>query len=335
MSEIVKNSAPLIIDEINKAKNILLHCHPSPDPDSVGSALAMKFALEGMGKNVTLIQGDNEIPKAFDFPGVGAVEKKSYGEIDASSFDLFIALDAASPKMISFKIDVVFPDSLRVVVIDHHVSNTNYGHINCVDGTYPATAQILSDLFKEMNVRLTHDIALNLFMGMYSDTGGFRYGRVNSSTFRTVAELVDLAPEFAKIIFTMENSNRKESLIFDGLALSSIKEFCGGHLVIASVSNKQIVDNNIDSSKISTHKIVNDIKSVEGYDIGMSIVEIEPGFVKMSFRTRDSNKYDVSKLATALGGGGHRAAGGARLNMTLPEAINKVVETAKIIYDIV
>lgn len=334
MSEIVKNSAPLILAEINKAKKILLHCHPSPDPDSVGSALAMKFALEGMDKNVTVIQGDNEIPKAFDFPGVQTIIKKSYGEIDVTQFDLFIAVDSSSKGMISYKDEIVFPDSMRIVVIDHHISNLNYGHINCVDSLYPSAAQLIFDLLREMNVKLTHDIALNLFMGMYSDTGGFKYGRVNSDTFKIVAELVELAPEFTKTIFTMENSNSKGTLAFEGLALSSLKEFCNGNLAIASVTNKQIIDNNIDKDNISAHKIVNDIKSVEGYNISVCMTEIDPGIVKMGLRTRDADKYDVSKLAVALGGGGHKDAAGVRLNMTIPEAINKVVETAKVIYNL-
>ncbi len=334
MSEIVKSSAPLILAEINKAKKILLHCHPSPDPDSVGSALAMKFALEGMGKDVTVIQGDNEIPKAFDFPGVQTIIKKSYGEIDTTQFDLFIVQDAATKKMISFRDEVNFPDSMRVVTIDHHISNLRFGHIICVDNTYPATAQLLFDLFKELNIKLTHDIALNLFMGMYSDTGGFKYGKVNSNTFIIVAELVEFAPEFPKTIFTMENSNRMSSLIFEGLAISSLKKFCNGNITIAHVMNKQIVDNAIDKDSLSTHKVINNIISVEGNNIGICIIETEPGIIKMSFRTRDADKYDVSKLAVALGGGGHKAAAGARLNMTIPEAINKVVETAKVIYNL-
>jgi phosphoesterase RecJ-like protein len=193
---------------------------------------------------------------------------------------------------------------------------------------------MIFDLLKEMGVKLTHDIALNLFMGMYTDSGGFKYGKVNSETFKIVAELVDLAPEFAKTIFTMDNSNSKSALIFEGLALSSLREFYGGNLVIASVTNQQIIDNRIVKDEIYTSNISNKIKSVEGQNIGVCMVEPEPNLIKMSFRTRDENKYDVSKLAVALGGGGHKAAAGARLNMTIPEAIDKVVETAKIVYNL-
>ncbi len=334
MNNSINDFAPILLGEIEKANKILLHCHPSSDPDSVGSALAMKLALESLGKNAVVIQGDDTIPLAFDFPGVKSIIPKSYFDIDLSEFDLFISLDSGSKGMISNKAEITFPESLKVIVIDHHKSNEKYGHINFVDPSYPSTAQLLFDIFKEMKIKFNHDIALNIFIGMYTDTGGFKYGNVNSNTFKILAELVEFAPDFTKTIFTLENSNRKKKLVFDGLALSSIKEFCDGKLAIASVGNDDIVKNDINGDDIISGSISNQLKSVIGYDIGIVMIEEIKGKVKISIRTRDSQKYDVSKLAVALGGGGHIAAAGARLNMTIQQAIDKVVETTKVIYNL-
>src|SRR5579872_6587049 len=94
ISPLIKEKAPLILAEIKKATSILLHCHPSPDPDSVGSALAMKFALESLGKKATIIQGDNDIPRAYmHFPGAQDIVKKNFFELDLTQFDLFIVQD--------------------------------------------------------------------------------------------------------------------------------------------------------------------------------------------------------------------------------------------------
>lgn len=323
-----------IVEEIKKAKHILLHCHPSPDPDSVGSSLAMKLALEQLGKKVTLLQGDDKIPESFDFPAVETITKKSYGEIDINEFDLFIILDSGSIDRVTSKQKVEFPDSLMTIVIDHHISNKGFAKINLVDADYPATAQILFDLFKEMNIKLNHDIALNLFTGIYTDTGGFRYREVLPSTIKIAAELAELAPDFTKVLFTMENSNRKEKLIFEGLSLSSLMEFYDGKLAITFVTYDQVINNNLEEDDCSGSEIANKLKSVVGFEIGVNLIEQKQNLVKISFRTRDAKRYDVSKIAASLGGGGHISAAGARLNMTIPEAIDKVVKTAKELYNL-
>lgn len=333
MNDNIKEFGSVFKTELNKANKILLHCHPKPDPDSVGSALAMKLALEQIGKKVTLISGDSNIPKAFDFPAVNTILNKNISEIDLNDYELFIILDSSTPQMISAKYPINFPENLNTIVIDHHISNTRYAKMNFVNADYPSTAYILFDLFKEIGIKLDHDIALNLFIGIYTDTGGFKYGKINKNTFTMIAELVDYAPDFTKTIFTMENSNSKSSLIFEGLAISSLKEYFNGKVAIVSVNNKTLIENEIKEDDYSASDIVNRVKSVIGFDIAISAIESEPGIVKLSFRTRNIPKYDLSKIATALGGGGHRGAAGARLNMTMEKAIEKVVENIGLIYN--
>ena len=330
----MNETADKIKKEIDKAQSILLHCHPSPDPDSVGSTLAMKLALESLGKKVTLIKGDSDISKAFVFPGVETVTQKNFFEIKLSDFDLFLILDSGSIEMISRKGEVIFPDSLTTVVIDHHATNGGYGKINLVDTSYSSTAQLVFDLLNQWNIEINHDIALNLFMGMYTDTGGFRYGIKPEKTLEVAMTLAKLAPDYQKTIFVMENNNRIESLIFESLALASLKTFFDGKLALVSVCNVDIVKNKFTNDDIFTGYISNKIKSVIGTQIAVTLIEKEPNVVKLSFRTRDVVKYDVSKLALALGGGGHKAAAGATLEMSLPEAIEKVVKTVKELYNI-
>jgi bifunctional oligoribonuclease and PAP phosphatase NrnA len=323
-----------IIKEIQKANKILLHCHPNPDPDSVGSTLAMKLGLEKLGKKVTLIQGDSEIPKAFQFPGVETIEKKSYGDIDPIDFDLFLILDTSSQDRISEKVEIIFPESLNTIVIDHHASNLGFGRISWVDSSYSSTSEMIYDLIKEMDIEIDHDIALNLFMGIYTDTGGFRYGSNPVNSIKKASELASISPDYPKTIFIMENSAKKESLIFEGLAFSSIKTFYNDKLAIIAVKNEDIVEQDITKKDIYTGYISNKLKSVEGFDVAVTLIEFEKNEIKVSFRTRDENKYDLTKIVMALGGGGHKGAGGANLNMPLSDAIEKVAKTTKEIYNL-
>lgn len=334
MTQTVKDFAPVLKAEILKAQSILLHCHPSPDPDSVGSTLGMKLALESIGKKVTLIKGDSDIPKSFAFPGVETITQKSFDEINQADFDLFLILDSGSPEMITRKAPVVFSDTLMTIVIDHHASNPRYGKLNLVDASYPATAQMVHDLLKEMNIPLDPNMALNLFMGIYTDTGGFRYRSANFETFQIASELTKLAPNFTETIFTMENSSSKEKLVFEGVAIASLETFCEGRIGVMSVTHETINKIGVPHDEIYTGSLSNKIKSVVGIDIAVTCIEYEPGTIKVSFRTRDERAYDVSKLAVVLGGGGHKGAAGVRLTMTMKEAKEKVVKAAQELYNL-
>ncbi|MDB5259489.1 MAG: phosphoesterase RecJ protein phosphoesterase RecJ protein [Candidatus Taylorbacteria bacterium] len=329
MTQKTLDAAPIILEAVRASKNILLHCHPSPDPDSVCSALAMKSALEQLGKQATIISGDSNIPAAFShFPGFSSILQKSIGEIDLAAYDLFIAQDSGSIGMVSRKTAVVFPPTMKVVVIDHHATNTGYGHINLVDAAYPAVAQMLSDIFSVWGIVMNQEIASNLMIGLFTDTGGFRYGAMPSETFACAAELVKHVPNFNQLISTMENSNTPDTLIFQALALSSIETHFGGNLAISAVPYSAIKSKGIDIQAISGAVIANLLKSVIGWNVAVSLVEEEPNKVKLSFRTRDAAKFDVSKIAVKVGGGGHKAAAGALIEAPFEEAKKRVIDAA-------
>ena len=120
---------------------------------------------------------------------------------EKQSYDLFIILDSSSPDMISKKGEVVFPESMQTIVIDHHKSNQHFGQINLVDDSYIATCQMLYDLFKEWQILITPDMAVCLMVGIYVDSGGFRYARTTEETFRAGADLARLNPEFTQVLF--------------------------------------------------------------------------------------------------------------------------------------
>jgi phosphoesterase RecJ-like protein len=340
MTDTVKKLAPEILSLINGSKNILLHLHPSPDPDSVGSALAMKFALESLGKKATIIAGDSKVPEAFShFPGFAGIVAKNFFEINLAEFDLFIIQDAGSLGMISRKGEngapVVFPDSLKTVSIDHHISNEKFAHnINLVDATYPATALILFDLFKEWEIKVTQEIAENLFIGTYTDTGGFRYRGTTPATLAAAAELAQIAPDFSDVIFKMENNHRPQAIVFQGLALSNIEtfkvaSFPDSYVAIAPVALADIKAKGISAEDTNTGYISSILKSAIGWDVGVGLIELPDGKVKASFRTRNPARYDLSVIAKSVGGGGHKAAAGAVIVGTIAEAKQKIVEAVK------
>ncbi|MBU1129825.1 DHH family phosphoesterase [Patescibacteria group bacterium] len=327
-SKVTVKSAQLILDSFQKSKNILLHLHQGPDGDSIGSSLAIYHFLKNTGKKVNLIKGDSQLPQNFSsLPGFSKIIPKNYFQIKPEKFDLFLINDSSSIEQISKLEKIKFPSNLKTIVIDHHASNTGYGNINLVDTSSPATAQIIAELLFKWKAKITPKIAVNLIVGTCTDSGGFKYAPTNHKTFKIISKLTKICPDFHKYIFEIENNARAGQIKYKGLALSSIKTFFDNKVAISAISNKKLKKHNI--SQHHTHKsgISNILKSVIDWDIGVCVVEVKPKLCNLSMRTRDSKKYDLSKIATAIGGGGHPTAAGAQIKKSLPQAIKFILKT--------
>lgn len=314
--------------EIKKAKNILLTLHPSPDADSIGSNLALYHVLTKMGKKVTILGGDSEFPQnLLSLPGVNKILPKNFFQIETSDYDLFIITDISSEKQISKQGEVIIPKTLKTIIIDHHTSNLKFADINLVDSKSPATCQIVYEFLETEKIKISKSIAICLFIGIYTDTGGFKYLNTTSKTFEIAANLTKIYPDFNKTIFELENNDKPDRLKFLSIMLGSINTYFSGKVAVASVDFKTIEKNNINNSVVHGSDIANYVKSVVGWEIGISLIEAQPNLIKISFRTRDPQKYDLTKISVALGGGGHKSAAGVTLtDISLTKAKELLIE---------
>ncbi|MFA4827087.1 MAG: bifunctional oligoribonuclease/PAP phosphatase NrnA [Candidatus Shapirobacteria bacterium] len=311
-----------IIKTIQDSQNILLSLHCSPDGDSIGSNLALYLYLKDIGKKVTLIKGDSELPQSFkNQPGFSEITAKNYFDLDLTQFDLFIILDSAALNQVSKLKDITFPKNLKTILIDHHPYNQGFCQTNLIDSETISTCQIIFELFKNWKIDIIPDIAVNLFVGLYTDSGGFKYQKTSSRTFEIASRLAAINPDFPKYIFEIENNSDPSQIYFKGIAFSSVELFFNQRVAISSVSYETLVKNDLSSRRIEKAEISNTLKSVIGWDIGISIVEHEPGICSVSMRTRNSETFDLYKIGEATGaGGGHPAASGATIKKPLPEA---------------
>ncbi len=318
----MKSSHLQIKSAINSANHILLHLHPHPDADSAGSALAFYHCLKSINKKVTLISGDSYLPiNLSTLPGADQITPKNYFDLDLNQFDLFIILDSSAPDQISKLGPIVFPKTLRTIVIDHHASNAAYGDINLIDVTAPATCQVVYQLFEKLKIKITPDIAACLFAGLYTDSGGFKYSPTSFQTFDIASKLSKIYPNFSQIIFELENNDSPEDLKFLGLLLNNIETYFNNRVAIASLSLTQIRKAGLSVDQATTGGVANMLKAVVGWDIGISMIETEPHQISVSLRTRDAQKYNLSQIVLATGfGGGHKAAAGATIPFSLPKA---------------
>lgn len=324
-----------VLETVLNANNVLLHCHPHPDPDSIGAVLAFSEFLENNNIKFTAILGDSDYPsKLSALPRNNLIQRINLSQINKESFDVFVILDSSSWSQVSQKYDTAMPKSMTTIVIDHHASNTVYGDINIIDVHASSTCEMLYNLFSTWAARITPSIAMYLYVGIYGDTGGFKHPNTSFKTFKVVSELVKINPNYHQIIFELENNRSPEDLLLMGMALQSVSQHLNGKVGISYVSLSDFERMSISITKATKALVGDTLRSVINWPIVVSLVQTEPLSIMVSFRTRDESKYDMSLLAKSIGvdGGGHKGAAGTTIRNTLELAIKEIVDTIESIY---
>src|SRR3990170_7877078 len=181
----------LILEEIKKAKRILLSCHRNPDPDSIGSALALKDVLESMDRTVDVICPSKKLDQNVTFlKGFSDIKKDvDFGKFNFSKYDLFVVTDSASWDMASSNKSMSMPQ-IPIVVIDHHHTNERYGRINLVDASASSVGEMLFRIIKDWKFSVNKDTAIAILTGIIGDTGVFKYPNTSKRTFQIASDLI-------------------------------------------------------------------------------------------------------------------------------------------------
>ncbi|MGB9637363.1 MAG: DHH family phosphoesterase [Microgenomates group bacterium] len=321
-----KRTAEKILDEIKKARRILLAVHVSPDLDGLSSVLAMKKVLGQLGKKTKIISF-SQIPSRLKFvSGAETIEVEDFAKINFSEFDLFIALDCAQEKMITRSLfPENFPAGFRIVNIDHHASNTRFGDINLVVSA-ASTTEVLYQLFKIWRIKIDRQLAKLLFYGLIADSGCFQYFSTTKDTFRIGLDLLEKGASLNEVVLQTFRSYNFKTLKYWGKVLENMQIDKSGKFVWSKVSRSEREDLGVEASEVEGAANLF-APVILGTEFGIILTEETKDFVRGSLRSR--NDFDVSKLAEEFGGGGHKAAAGFSLNMSLEEAEKKVLEVAR------
>lgn len=335
MKKTDKIKAEKIKSYIDNSKKILLHCHPFADPDSVGSVLAMREYLMSEGKEVIAIIGDSGYPATLNKL---CLEEKilpiNYFESEIDSFDLFLILDSSSKTQISRIGEFEFPKGMKTVVIDHHKTNKGFGNIDLILDNCASTTHILYKLFHLWNVDITKDIALYLFIGLFADTGGFKYLNSTPEVLSVASTLASINPDFHSVVFDIENSKSPLEVEMMGLALSSINKHFNDRVAFSLIPYDLVKKKNLSKKEALEGLIPNILRSVLGWEIVASLVEVSEGETVVSLRTRDEKIYDVSKIALTVGvnGGGHPGAAGVTIMNDIKGAEKELLKAIRDLY---
>lgn len=318
-----KKTTAKILAEIKKAKKVLLTIHVSPDLDGISSVLAMERILTRLGKKTKMISF-SQIPSRLKFlSGTEKVELADFAKINFSDYDLFIALDSAQERMITRSpFPESFPPSFKIINIDHHITNTRFGDINLVE-IVSSTAEIIYQLFKVWKIEIDNKMAALLFYGIFADTGCFQYSSTSKETFKIAADLLGKGASLNEAVLVSFRSYNFKTLKYWGKVLENMQMDKSRKFVWSTISKTEREDLEVEVSEVEG--AANLFASVvSGTEFGIILMEETSDLVRGSLRSRGN--FDVSQIAVKLGGGGHKAAAGFSLNMTLDEAEKKVLK---------
>src|SRR5918992_4940112 len=294
------------VDAIRDHDRFVLTTHENPDGDALGSLLAAKLALDELGKNtVMVLHGDAPLPGEYAFMPLEELQRRWPDDV---SERILIALDCANESRIAD------PEVLgRVplsVNIDHHHDNTRFGRINLIVPDASSTGEVLRDLFRELDVELTPEIAEALYIALVTDTGRFQYANTTPKTLRVAAELVECGADVHRVFQVVYENVAFAKLKLLARALEHARVYEGGRMIVSHLERSDFEA--AGAEEPFSEGIIDYLRAVEGAEIAALIREplSQNGpSRRVSLRTR-AEEIDVSAIARKSGGGGHRQAAG-------------------------
>ncbi len=295
----------------------LVVTHINPDGDALGSLLGTALALTEMGKQSCPLSADRT-PDMYDFlPGRDRIV--SDPQLVPFQPEWILALDTATEERISGDLSPFRPGA-RLINLDHHGSNPQYGDLNLVHAHATSTAEIILEILKQAGYKLSQDVAKCLYTGLITDTGCFRFSGVNSRTLEVGAELLATgfdSYEVARPLFEENSFGRVE---LERLMLHRLELLLEGRFAVSMLYAEDFGRVGADRSEMEN--LVDKLREIRGVEVGVLITESANGPNRVSFRSK--GRVDVSALASTMGGGGHRSAAGLRIELPVDQIKEKV-----------
>jgi len=294
-----------VADAIRSHDRFLLVTHENPDGDALGSILALKLALDQLGKDsVMYLYGDAPLPTEYSFMPLDNLQRRLP---DDWRERILIAVDCANETRIGPDPEPLAGATL-VLDIDHHHDNTRFGDVNLIVPNASSTGEVLRDVFAALGVELTPEIAEALYIALVTDTGRFQYSNTTPKALRLAAELVEAGADIHEIFRRVYETVQFAKLKLLARALERAQIYDGGRLVVSYLLRTDFTD--IGAAEAYSEGIIDSLRAVEGADMAALIREPRDGPARRVSLRASNDELDVSAIARKSGGGGHRQAAG-------------------------
>ena len=300
---------------LKKHDNYIILTHASPDGDTLGSAYALYYALNEIGKSACVLCPDI-IPQKYDY----FARKTDHVTRENATI---VAVDVADTKLLG-ALEEEFGDKIDLS-IDHHISNTRYAKNLYLDAKASATAESMFELISKMKVNINDITAKALYTGLVTDTGCFKYSSVTEKTHRIAAALYEYnidAPEINRLMF---DTKSKRLIELEKMVLETAEFHFEDRCMLLSVTEEMQTKTGCSGTELEGIAVIS--RSVEGVKVGITLKQTDDNEFKVSLRTYEP--IDASLICKQLNGGGHKAAAGATVEGNLSQVKQKVLAVVK------
>lgn len=319
-----------IIQHLKDSETLLLATHENPDGDALGSLMALGLALESVGKTVAYFN-ESPIPAVYRF--LPCVDRVAASIGDVSRYDSVVVLDCGDIKRLGPAAELISKVPL-VINVDHHITNTGFGHCQLIDAEACSSAEIVYRLIRRLGISVDKRIATAIYMGILTDTGSFRFANTNSQAFSICSEMVELGVnpyDVSKHVYGTYSLGRIKLL---NMALDSIEISRNGKLSLMTLTRDMFEKTNTHPEDVDG--MINYAKRIEDVRVAAMIVEHINGGpeevgVKERFHVslRSDGVVDVAAIAAEFGGGGHSNAAGFGIEASLSEVKGNIYHLAE------
>ncbi len=310
-----------LLGEIERSQRFLLATHENPDGDALGSLAGMQLVLTALGKDSVAYMAADEFPLPYEYTFLQVENLVTEPPEDLDERTI-VFLDCGN--IDRNPAEALKRDGAHILNIDHHHDNTHFGTVNHVVPEASCTAEVIWDLMEGLGVRPTHAIAEALYVGVVTDTGKFMYENTGPRAHEMAADLIEAGVDVHAIYRRLFEGVPQGKLELLARGLSNVERFDDGLLTVTHLTRDDYAATGADES--FSEGVVDHLRALQGTAMAGLVRDLlngdpsEPQRRKVSLRATD-DRIDVSAIARAQGGGGHRRAAGFSTSMDFSQLV--------------
>ena len=309
-----------VLSELRDADKLVVVAHENPDGDAIGSLVAMQGILSEIGKDCLMFiaERDLPLPQEYGFLPFEGLVSEPPGDVNERTI---VFLDCGNIER--NPAEAFRHPGAHLLNIDHHHDNTHFGTVNLVVPEASCTAEIVWDLMRALGVTPTKTVAEALYVGLITDTGRFMYENTGTQAHLMAADLIGAGVDVHAIYRRVYEGVPYGKLALLARGLANVQRYDDGRLTITDLSTVDFNDS--DAEESYSEGVIDHLRAVQGTRLAALVRDRLSGpgngSRKVSLRAGD-DAIDVSAIARAQGGGGHRQAAGFSTELSYDELVS-------------